>query len=121
VVAENAVHLLSSAIGMPFTHSSMSSDLDSSEEDHQYQIEYAEYKRRYAEYEEECAARRCVLVQHGPLLVLLTHTRKRKEEVLRKAEALQSKRDQWKAASARYYERHPEVKEKKRIKAAEQR
>ncbi|KAF8191903.1 hypothetical protein K438DRAFT_1762486 [Mycena galopus ATCC 62051] len=31
------------------------------------------------------------------------------------------KRAQWKAASARYYERHPEVKEKKRLKAAEQR
>ncbi|KAJ7872505.1 hypothetical protein B0H14DRAFT_2570239 [Mycena olivaceomarginata] len=104
VVAENAVHLLSSAIGMPFKHSSMSSDLDSSEEDRQYQIEYAEYNRRYAEYDEKRAA-----------------CRKRKEEVLCKAEALQSKRDQWKAASARYYERHPEVKEKKRIKAAEQR
>ncbi|KAJ7720152.1 hypothetical protein B0H14DRAFT_2642767 [Mycena olivaceomarginata] len=67
-------------------------------------IEYAEYKRRYAEYDEKCAA-----------------CRKRKEEVLRKAEALRSKRDQWKAVSARYYEHHPEVKEKKRIKAAEQR
>ncbi|KAJ7864322.1 hypothetical protein B0H13DRAFT_2353751 [Mycena leptocephala] len=35
--------------------------------------------------------------------------------------AVQIKRDQWKAASARYYERHPEVKEKKRQKMAEQR
>jgi hypothetical protein len=42
-----------------------------------------------------------------------------KLNVLRKAEAVQTKRDQWKAASARYYERHPEVKEKKRLKAAE--
>jgi uncharacterized protein involved in exopolysaccharide biosynthesis len=38
-----------------------------------------------------------------------------------KVEALQNKRDQWKAASARYYERHPELKEKKRVKMAEKR
>ncbi|KAJ7854072.1 hypothetical protein B0H14DRAFT_3449860 [Mycena olivaceomarginata] len=82
----------------------MSSDFDSSEEDRKYKVDYADYKRRYAEYEEKCAVRR-----------------KRKEDVLRKAEALQNKRDQWKAASARYYEHHPEVKEKKRLKAAEQR
>ncbi|KAF8214425.1 hypothetical protein K438DRAFT_1749546 [Mycena galopus ATCC 62051] len=44
-----------------------------------------------------------------------------KLNALRKAEAVQTKRDQWKAASAQYYERHPEVKEKKRVKAAEQR
>ncbi|KAJ6546148.1 hypothetical protein B0H10DRAFT_2202867, partial [Mycena sp. CBHHK59/15] len=35
--------------------------------------------------------------------------------------ALESKRSQWKAASARYYENHPEVREKKRLKMAEQR
>ncbi|KAJ7902928.1 hypothetical protein B0H13DRAFT_2335449 [Mycena leptocephala] len=35
--------------------------------------------------------------------------------------AIQTKREQWKAASARYYERHPEVKEKKRQKMAEKR
>ncbi|KAJ6591941.1 hypothetical protein B0H10DRAFT_2442145, partial [Mycena sp. CBHHK59/15] len=34
---------------------------------------------------------------------------------------LESKRSQWKAASARYYENHPEVREKKRLKMAEQR
>ncbi|KAJ7821916.1 hypothetical protein B0H14DRAFT_2598830 [Mycena olivaceomarginata] len=32
------------------------------------------------------------------------------------AEKVQLKRNQWKAASARYYERHPEVKEQKRLK-----
>ncbi|KAF8176395.1 hypothetical protein K438DRAFT_1770593 [Mycena galopus ATCC 62051] len=42
-------------------------------------------------------------------------------EALRRAERKQTKRDQWKAASARYYERHPEVKEKKRVKMAEKR
>ncbi|KAJ6568889.1 hypothetical protein B0H19DRAFT_1065670 [Mycena capillaripes] len=31
------------------------------------------------------------------------------------------KRSQWKAASARYYENHPEVRERKRLKMAEQR
>ncbi|KAJ7886286.1 hypothetical protein B0H13DRAFT_2342934 [Mycena leptocephala] len=34
---------------------------------------------------------------------------------------LETKRHQWKAASARYYENHPEVREKKRLKMAEQR
>ncbi|KAJ7796228.1 hypothetical protein B0H14DRAFT_3495028 [Mycena olivaceomarginata] len=49
------------------------------------------------------------------------HEARRVEKLnaLRKAEAVQTKRNQWKAASARYYERHPEVKEKKRLKAAE--
>jgi glycerol-3-phosphate dehydrogenase len=111
LVAENAVHLLSS---------SMSSDFDSSEEDRKYKVDYADYKHRYTEYEEKCAVRRCVFGAELSL-DLLTYYRKRKEEVLRKAEALQNKRDQWKAASAHYYERHPEVKEKKRLKAAEQR
>ena len=44
-----------------------------------------------------------------------------RDEVLRQAYALQDKRERWKAASARYYEKHPEVKEKKRVKAAERR
>ncbi|KAF8179482.1 hypothetical protein K438DRAFT_1768851 [Mycena galopus ATCC 62051] len=42
-------------------------------------------------------------------------------EALQRAARKQTKRDQWKAASARYYERHPEVKEKKRVKMAEKR
>jgi hypothetical protein len=46
--------------------------------------------------------------------------RRRAEEAAARR-AIQNKRDQWKAASARYYERHPEVKEKKRLKAAEKR
>ncbi|KAJ6515212.1 hypothetical protein C8R45DRAFT_919292 [Mycena sanguinolenta] len=55
---------------------------------------------------------------------LRSHKMKRRMSVqryqeLREAHALQDKRDRWKAASARYYERHPEVKEKKRLKAAE--
>jgi hypothetical protein len=40
---------------------------------------------------------------------------------LHHAAKLRLKRDQWKAASARYYERHPEVKEKKRLKMSEAR
>ncbi|KAJ7367581.1 hypothetical protein DFH08DRAFT_795732 [Mycena albidolilacea] len=32
------------------------------------------------------------------------------------AEKVQLKRNQWRAASARYYERHPEVKEQKKLK-----
>ncbi|KAJ7818946.1 hypothetical protein B0H14DRAFT_2600923 [Mycena olivaceomarginata] len=35
--------------------------------------------------------------------------------------SLENKRDQWRATSARYYERHPEMKEKKRLKMAEKR
>jgi hypothetical protein len=98
----------------------MSSDFDSAEEDRKYKVDYADYKRHYAEYEEKCAVRRCVFGAELSL-DLLIYYRKRKEDVLRKAEALQNKRDRWKAASTRYYERHLEVKEKKRLKAAEQR
>ncbi|KAJ7844212.1 hypothetical protein B0H14DRAFT_2585280 [Mycena olivaceomarginata] len=58
----------------------------------EYRYKYAEYERQLAEYNE-----------------------------WREQEAIQNKRDQWRAASARYYERHPEVKEKKRLKAAEKR
>ncbi|KAJ7808484.1 hypothetical protein B0H14DRAFT_2608912 [Mycena olivaceomarginata] len=36
-----------------------------------------------------------------------------------RAEAVQAQRDKWKAASARYYLKHPEIKEKKRVKMAE--
>ncbi|KAJ7810113.1 hypothetical protein B0H13DRAFT_1927520 [Mycena leptocephala] len=35
--------------------------------------------------------------------------------------SIQTKREQWKAASARYYEKHPEVKERKRVIMAEKR
>jgi hypothetical protein len=42
-------------------------------------------------------------------------------ERIRKAEAVQAQRDKWKAASARYYLKHPEIKEKKRVKMAEKR
>ncbi|KAJ7659737.1 hypothetical protein DFH06DRAFT_1326757 [Mycena polygramma] len=35
--------------------------------------------------------------------------------------AVETKRCQWKAASARYYENHPEVRERKRLKMAAQR
>ncbi|KAJ6492412.1 hypothetical protein C8R47DRAFT_1070460 [Mycena vitilis] len=63
---------------------------------------------------------------------LIHSRRKRKLEKQRLAqeaqEARQTKRDsqatkrcQWKAASARYYENHPEVRERKRLKMAEQR
>ncbi|KAF8209553.1 hypothetical protein K438DRAFT_1753896 [Mycena galopus ATCC 62051] len=47
--------------------------------------------------------------------------RSRKEQVEREAYAVQTKRDRWKAVSARYYERHPEVRERKRLQAAERR
>jgi hypothetical protein len=42
-------------------------------------------------------------------------------ECIRKAQAVQAQRDRWKAASARYYVKHPEIKEKKRAKMAEKR
>ncbi|KAJ7920508.1 hypothetical protein B0H13DRAFT_1867580 [Mycena leptocephala] len=35
--------------------------------------------------------------------------------------SIQTKREQWKAASARYYGKHPEVKERKRVIMAEKR
>ncbi|KAJ7769739.1 hypothetical protein B0H14DRAFT_2632703 [Mycena olivaceomarginata] len=86
----------------------MSSDVESSQNEQQYnsederrcQQEWAEYEVRRAAFDLKCA-----------------ESKKKKLKAL----AVQNKRDQWKAASARYYERHPEVKEKKRVKAAEQR
>ncbi|KAJ7789961.1 hypothetical protein B0H14DRAFT_3502242 [Mycena olivaceomarginata] len=72
--------------------------------------EDSELERQWDEYEIKLAAYK-------------RHEARRVErlDARQKAEAVQTKRAQWKAASARYYERHPEVKEKKRIKAAEQR
>ncbi|KAJ7698226.1 hypothetical protein B0H14DRAFT_2649553 [Mycena olivaceomarginata] len=86
----------------------MSSDVESSPDEQQYnsederrcQEEWAEYELRRAAFDLKRAE-----AQSKRL----------------KARVVQNKRDQWKAASARYYERHPEVKEKKRLKAAEQR
>ncbi|KAF8127738.1 hypothetical protein K438DRAFT_1789822 [Mycena galopus ATCC 62051] len=49
------------------------------------------------------------------------HSRSQKVQAENEAHAIKTKRDQWKAASARYYVRHPELKEKKRLQAAERR
>ncbi|KAJ7734900.1 hypothetical protein B0H14DRAFT_2639302 [Mycena olivaceomarginata] len=43
------------------------------------------------------------------------HQSPEENDNLQRAAKLRLKRDQWKAASARYYERHPEVREKKRF------
>ncbi|KAJ7250117.1 hypothetical protein B0H12DRAFT_1072134 [Mycena haematopus] len=77
-----------------------SSDLNTSEEERRIARGRVRQRRRYADYERQ-------KVEY--------------EKWVKEEEALQSKRDQWKAASARYYQRHPEVKEKKRLKAAERR
>ncbi|KAJ7894254.1 hypothetical protein B0H14DRAFT_2559388 [Mycena olivaceomarginata] len=79
---------------------SPSSNLNSDSED-------SDLERQWDEYEIKLAAFKARQVE--------------KLDAQRKAKAVQAKRDLWKAASVRYYERHPEVKEKKRIKAAEQR
>jgi hypothetical protein len=42
-------------------------------------------------------------------------------ECICKAQAIQAQRDGWKAASTRYYLKHPEIKEKKHAKMAEKR
>ncbi|KAF8210689.1 hypothetical protein K438DRAFT_1958902 [Mycena galopus ATCC 62051] len=47
------------------------------------------------------------------------NSRSKKVQAEHDACAIKTKRDQWKAASARYYVRHPEIKEKKRLQAAE--
>ncbi|KAJ7216174.1 hypothetical protein B0H12DRAFT_1078943 [Mycena haematopus] len=77
-----------------------SSDLNTSEEERRIERGRVRQRGRYADYERQKAEY---------------------EKWVKEEEALQSKRDQWKAASARYYQRHPEVKEKKRLKAAERR
>ncbi|KAJ6614215.1 hypothetical protein B0H10DRAFT_1950859 [Mycena sp. CBHHK59/15] len=47
----------------------------------------------------------------------------RQQQLERRAQrnVVETKHGQWKAASARYYENHPEVRERKRLKMAEQR
>ncbi|KAJ7906818.1 hypothetical protein B0H13DRAFT_1880219 [Mycena leptocephala] len=67
--------------------------------------------------EERCRARQHAdnLKQKRREIAQLRHQRE-----LAELTAVQTKRDQWKAASARYYEHHPEVKEKKRQKMVEQ-
>ncbi|KAJ6609625.1 hypothetical protein B0H10DRAFT_2063510 [Mycena sp. CBHHK59/15] len=46
---------------------------------------------------------------------------RRAEQERARLNAIQTKRDQWKAASARYYANHPKVREKKRLRNAETR
>ncbi|KAF8143734.1 hypothetical protein K438DRAFT_1993536 [Mycena galopus ATCC 62051] len=78
-------------------------EINKSDRDRQWALQEQE---EWAVYDREWAAHRLILCVVG------------QEEI---GEHIQNKRDQWKAASARYYERHPEVKEKKRIQAAEKR
>ncbi|KAJ7807684.1 hypothetical protein B0H14DRAFT_2609478 [Mycena olivaceomarginata] len=85
---------------------SIPSDLNTSEEEREYERQYARYLRKLDRYNRKQAEIRYV---------------SEREEAQRRVHAIQNKRDQWKAASARYYERHPEVKEKKRLQAAEKR
>ncbi|KAJ7369236.1 hypothetical protein DFH08DRAFT_797017 [Mycena albidolilacea] len=75
---------------------SIPSDLDSSEEEREYERQYARYLQKLDRYD-------------------------RKQAELRYISGREEAQHQWKAASARYYERHPEVKEKKRLQAAEKR
>ncbi|KAJ7793031.1 hypothetical protein B0H14DRAFT_2623300 [Mycena olivaceomarginata] len=85
---------------------SIPSDLNTSEEEREYERQYARYLRKLDRYNRKQAEIQYV---------------SEREEAQRRVHAIQNKRDQWKAASARYYERHPEVKEKKRLQAAEKR
>ncbi|KAJ6506409.1 hypothetical protein C8R47DRAFT_1209586 [Mycena vitilis] len=49
------------------------------------------------------------------------HRREEHESHQARRNALENKRNQWKAASARYYENHPEVRARKKLKMTEQR
>ncbi|KAJ7828278.1 hypothetical protein B0H14DRAFT_2594773 [Mycena olivaceomarginata] len=75
-------------------------------------FEDAEHERRQRDFNQRKAEKRAQRTAE--------QKRHRAEEAAARR-AVQNKRDQWKVASARYYERHPEVKEKKRLKAAEKR
>ncbi|KAJ6563502.1 hypothetical protein B0H10DRAFT_2115161 [Mycena sp. CBHHK59/15] len=65
------------------------------------------------------------LRKHTEYLKWTLSARQRRQEEGRQQQAqrnaVKTKHGQWKAASARYYENHPEVREKKRLKMAEQR
>ncbi|KAJ7791909.1 hypothetical protein B0H14DRAFT_2624561 [Mycena olivaceomarginata] len=75
-------------------------------------LEEADRERRWRDFNQRKAEKKAQRTAE--------QKRRRAEEAAARR-AIQNKRDQWKAASARYYERHPEVKEKKRLKAAEKR
>ncbi|KAF8177758.1 hypothetical protein K438DRAFT_1978362 [Mycena galopus ATCC 62051] len=91
---------MTSAISAVFTGSL--DDAQASEDEH---IHTSEDERQWAVYDVKWRQHRAIV--------------KRKQEAQQRAWATQNKRDQWKVASAGYYERHPKVKEKKRLKAAE--
>lgn len=100
---------------------SIPSDLDTSEEEREYERKYAQYLRKLDRYNRKQAEIRYVHFKCLSLTPELTRSVSEREEAQRRVHAIQNKRDQWKAASARYYEKHPEVKEKKRLQAAEKR
>ncbi|KAJ7676099.1 hypothetical protein B0H14DRAFT_2656381 [Mycena olivaceomarginata] len=70
--------------------------------------EEARYQRVLREY-------KTLRVQRARNAKLARRQRRDAEEAecIRKAQAVQAQRDRWKAVSARYYLKHPEIKEKK--------
>ncbi|KAJ7336974.1 hypothetical protein DFH08DRAFT_964931 [Mycena albidolilacea] len=108
----------------PFLTMTTDSDLaacgSSSDHEIRYQRALREYRTARAERRKRQDAEELQRARNVKLARRLRHDMEEAERI-RKAEAVQAQRDKWKAASARYYLKHPEIKEKKRAKMAEKR
>ncbi|KAJ7862890.1 hypothetical protein B0H14DRAFT_3444376 [Mycena olivaceomarginata] len=98
----------------PFLTMTTDSDLAACASSSDHEIRYQRALLGIPDAEEVQRARNVKLARR------LRHDMEEAERI-RKAEAVQAQRDKWKAASARYYLKHPEIKEKKRVKMAEKR
>ncbi|KAJ7891617.1 hypothetical protein B0H14DRAFT_2560676 [Mycena olivaceomarginata] len=108
----------------PFLTMTTDSDLaactSSSDHEIRYQRALREYRTARAEHHKWQDTEEVLRAGNVKLARRLRHDMEEAERI-RKAEAVQAQRDKWKAASARYYVKQSEIKEKKRAKMAEKR
>ncbi|KAJ7740987.1 hypothetical protein B0H14DRAFT_3515405 [Mycena olivaceomarginata] len=97
------------------TDSDLSACASSSDIEIRYERALQEYKQARAERRKRQDAEEVQRLKNAKLARRLRRDKEEAERI-RQAEAVQAQRDKWKAASARYYVKHPEIKEKKRAK-----
>ncbi|KAJ7884168.1 hypothetical protein B0H14DRAFT_2564552 [Mycena olivaceomarginata] len=102
------------------TDSDLSACASSSDIEIRYERALQEYKQGRAERRKRQDAEEVQRLKNAKLARRLRRDKEEAERI-RQAEAVQAQRDKWKAVSARYYVKHPEIKEKKRAKMAEKR
>ncbi|KAJ7860671.1 hypothetical protein B0H14DRAFT_3445873 [Mycena olivaceomarginata] len=100
------------------TNSDLATCASSSDHEICYQRALWEYRTARAEHRKRQDAEEVQCARNVKLVWCLQHDMEEAEHI-RKAEAVQAQRDKWKAVSAHYYLKHPEIKEKKSAKMAE--